>query len=216
MRIWWRGKFPIKAGAQGVFISSIVVRAKARKTAAASYRGQFLESREKKVLELLDTSGARLDALLARLTLCEQTAGDLMQELFIRLCNSKGLDNAADPFAYAWRVATNLAFQWRRTQKIKLQTLDQESPPAQNCPSVLEKMIQAEELEQVLDATSQLSDLARDVVVMRYIEQASYEQIAQRLGKKPQHMRSVCAKALAQLRKLLVDQEKKSCLDKTG
>ena len=66
------------------------------------------------------------------------------------------------------------------------------------------KMIRAEELEQVLDATSRLSDLARDVVVMRYIEQASYEEIGQRLGKKPQHVRSVCAKAMARLRELLV------------
>jgi RNA polymerase sigma factor (sigma-70 family) len=64
-------------------------------------------------------------------------------------------------------------------------------------------MIRDEELEQVLDATSRLSDLARDVVVMRYIEQESYETIAGRLGKKPQHLRSVCAKAMAQLREVL-------------
>ena len=64
-------------------------------------------------------------------------------------------------------------------------------------------MIQAEELEQVLNATSRLNELARDVVVMRYIEQDSYENIAERLGKKPQHIRSVCAKAMAQLREML-------------
>jgi RNA polymerase sigma factor (sigma-70 family) len=64
-------------------------------------------------------------------------------------------------------------------------------------------MIQAEELEQILDATSKLTDLARDVIVMRYIEQASYEEIAQRLDKEPQHLRSVCAKAMAQLREVL-------------
>ena len=64
-------------------------------------------------------------------------------------------------------------------------------------------MIRDEELEQVLDATSRLTDLARDVVVMRYIEQVSYEEIGRRLGKKPQHMRSVCAKAMAQLREML-------------
>jgi RNA polymerase sigma factor (sigma-70 family) len=66
-------------------------------------------------------------------------------------------------------------------------------------------MIQAEELEQVLDATSRLNDLARDVVVMHYIEQDSYEKIAEWLGKKPQHIRSVCAKAMAQLREFLKD-----------
>jgi len=68
-------------------------------------------------------------------------------------------------------------------------------------------MIRAEELEQVLDATSRLSDLAQDVVVMRYIEQASYEEIGQRLGKKPQHIRSICSKAMAQLREMLASQK---------
>ncbi len=68
-------------------------------------------------------------------------------------------------------------------------------------------MVQAEDLEQILDATSKLTDLARDVVVMRYIEQASYDEIAQRLGKEPQYMRSVCAKAMARLRELLASEK---------
>jgi DNA-directed RNA polymerase specialized sigma24 family protein len=58
-------------------------------------------------------------------------------------------------------------------------------------------------LEQVLDATSQLTDLARDVVVMHYIEQESYEEIGQRLGKKPQYMRALCNKAVARLREIM-------------
>ena len=83
------------------------------------------------------------------------------------------------------------------------QALQNDCPTAQDDSSALGKLIKAEELEQVLDATSRLSGLARDVVVMRYIEQDSYEEIAERLGKKPQHLRSVCAKAMAQLREVL-------------
>ncbi|MHC4344091.1 MAG: RNA polymerase sigma factor [Planctomycetota bacterium] len=62
-------------------------------------------------------------------------------------------------------------------------------------------------MEQLLDATSQLSRLARDVVVMHYIEQESYEEISQRLGRKPQYLRSLSSKALARLRTLLAGQE---------
>ena len=65
------------------------------------------------------------------------------------------------------------------------------------------RIAQAEELVQVLDLIPRLSALAREVVVMHYIEQESYEEIAQRLGKKPQHIRSVSSKALARLRQLL-------------
>ncbi|MFC1634673.1 RNA polymerase sigma factor [Planctomycetota bacterium] len=159
--------------------------------------------RQQKILRLLDTSGPRLHRLLGRLTRREDVIGDLLQELFIRLWNSKTFDKANDPLAYAFRTAINLAFEWRRRQSIVCQSLEENCPAAQDNPSALGKMIQAEELEQVLDATSRLSDLARDVVVMRYIEQDSYEEIAERLGKKPQHLRSVCAKAMAQLREVL-------------
>jgi len=166
-----------------------------------------LRERQKKILQLFDTSGPRLHRLLARLTRREDVVGDLLQELFLRLWNSKAFDKAENPFAYAYRVAVNLAFEWRRRQQIRRQPLEGNCPVAQDNSSALGKMIQAEELEQVLDATSKLTDLARDVVVMRYIEQASYEEIAQRLGKEPQYMRSVCAKAMARLRKLLASEK---------
>jgi len=164
-----------------------------------------LIERQRKILQLFDTSGPRLHRLLARLTRREDVVGDLLQELFIRLWNSNGFDGAQDPFAYAHRSAVNLAFEWRRGRKTTFQPLD-EDRPATDGPSASEEMIRAEELEQVLDATSKLTDLARDVVVMRYIEQASYEEIGQRLGKKPQHIRSACAKAMAQLREMLANE----------
>jgi len=120
----------------------------------------------------------------------------------MRLWNSNGFDEAQDPFAYAYRSAVNLAFEWGRGQKTTCQ-LSEEICPAADRPSARGKMIRAEELQQVLDATSRLNELAREVVVMRYVEQASYAEIGQRLGKKPQHMRSLCAKAMAQLREML-------------
>jgi len=164
---------------------------------------EFVSDRQKKVLELLDTSGAGLHALLGRLTLSQDAAGDLMQELFIRLSKAGRLDKVNDPFAYAYRAAINLAFEWRKKSKVKFQSLDEDCLPVENSLSPLAEMAKAEELAEVLDVMGRLSELAREVVVMRYIEQESYEEIGQRLGKKPQHIRSVCAKALARLRELL-------------
>jgi RNA polymerase sigma factor (sigma-70 family) len=164
-----------------------------------------LIERQKKILQLLDASGPSLHGLLGRLTRRQDIIGDLLQELFLRLWNSKAFDNAHDPTAYAYRAAINLAFEWRRQQQKTCQPLEQNCQAAKGNTSALEELIQAEELEQVLNATSRLNDLARDVVVMRYIEQDSYEKIAEWFGKKPQHIRSVCAKAMAQLREFLKD-----------
>lgn len=166
-----------------------------------------MHNRQEKVLELLETSGPRLHELLARLTLSEDAVGDLLQELFIRLTGSNGFDRAKDPFAYAHRAAINLAFEWRRKQKVKCQSLNEDCLAATSSSSPVGTIIRTEELEQLLDATSQLSRLARDVVVMHYIEQESYEEISKRLGKKPHYLRSVSAKAMARLRTLLAGEQ---------
>ena len=168
-----------------------------------------MSDRQANILELLDTSGARLHALLSRLTLDGHATGDLMQELFIRLSNSSGFDRAENQFAYAYKVATNLAFDWRKKHKIKHQPLEEAYLSPDSEPSVLERMIRTEELNQILDATSQLSELARNVVVMRHIEQMPYEEIAGHLKRSPHYLRSVDAKAMARLQSLLVKQKQK-------
>ena len=144
-----------------------------------------LINKKQKILELFEKSGPQLHRLLGKLTLREEVVGDLLQELFLRLWKSKAFDKAKDPFAYAYRVAINLAFEWRKNRKNLSRPLEGDYP-AQINSSTLENMIADEQLQQVLDATMQLSDLSREVVVMRYIEQQSYEEISKRLRKKPQ------------------------------
>ncbi len=162
-----------------------------------------MNKKHRKVLDLLDSHGERLHGLIAKLTLSQDITGDLMQELFIRLSNSNSFDKARDPFAYSYRTAMNVAFDWRRRSKPRSQPLNDDCAVAANSPSVVTELVQAEELAEVLDAMAQLSEFAREVVVMHYIEQQPYQQVAKRLGKKPSHVRSVSAKAIARLRELL-------------
>ena len=169
-----------------------------------------MRKQQRKVLELLDTSGAKLHRLLFRVTLREDIIADLLQDLFIRLSESSAFHRAKDPVAYAYRAAINLAFEWRKKQRSQHQLVEQVCLTTGDCSSPLGKAIAAEELERVLDAASQLSDLGREVIVLRYIQQHSYEEIAAQLGKKPQHMRSLCAKSMARLRNLLKSESNKS------
>ncbi len=162
-----------------------------------------MDKRQENVLQLIETSGDRLYRLLMRITMREDIVGDLMQELFIKLSNSRGFGKAENPFAYAWRAAVNLGFEWRRQQKIKFCTLVEDPPATENRFSPLDEMVRKENIDQVLDATARLSRRAREVVVMHYIDQESYEKIAERLGKQPQYLRSLCSKALARIRRLL-------------
>ncbi len=167
----------------------------------------YLGPQQGKVLELLDTHGRRLHRLLGRLTRSEDATSDLMQELFLRLSRSKGLERARDPYAYAWRAAANLAFEWRRRRKIKLQPLGEDIREDEPTDQPLGKAIQDEQVQRVLEATSRLDELSRNVIVMRFIEQEPYEEIAARLGKDAAYLRSLCSKALARLRQMCGDRE---------
>ncbi len=156
-----------------------------------------------KLLELLEKSGARLHTLLTRLTLREDVAEELMQELFIKLSNTNDLNDVKNLSAYARKAAINLAFDWRRSQKRTALGLDRLNKPASNDNSPLAKLVQREELQEILNAIEKINTPAREVFVMRYIQQESYDDIAKQLGKTPHQARALCSKTLSHLRNIL-------------
>lgn len=162
-----------------------------------------LQEHDNILLELFEESGARLHVLLVRLTLREDVAEELMQELFIKLSASGRLHRANNPQAYARRAAINLAFDWRRKQKHRAVSLDEVGDVAGGAKSPLRSLIRREELEEVLDAVSKLNKASRDSIVMRYIDQQSYDNIAQHLGMTPHHIRALCHRARERLRHIL-------------
>jgi RNA polymerase sigma-70 factor (ECF subfamily) len=171
--------------------------------------GVYLRSRQKELLEVLDKSGADLYALLTRLTLREDVAEELMQELFIKLNNSRGTGNAANLSAYARRAAINLAFDWRRSQKRTILSMGQSGEPVSNDDSPLGKLMHSEELTETLDAVGRLKKSSREVLIMRYLQQESYDNIAEQLGKTSHQVRALCSRAIHHLRDVLGSNEHK-------
>jgi len=133
-----------------------------------------------------------------------------MQELFIKLINSRSFDKAGNPEAYARRAAINLAFDWRRSRKRNPLRLDQIREPASNDSSPLAKLVRAEEMDEILNAIGQLKKVPREAFVMRYVQQESYDYIAEQLGKTSHHVRALCSRALNRLRNLLGSNQHKS------
>jgi RNA polymerase sigma-70 factor (ECF subfamily) len=162
-----------------------------------------LSTQNKKLLALLDKSGASLHRLLTRLTLNEQTAEDLMQELFLKLSNSEHIENITDLDAYAYRSAVNLAFDWRRRNTQNTVSIEQISEPTSQEASPLDSTIRTEELEEILNAVGRLDGTSRDAFVMRHIQQQSYDYIAKVLGQNEHQVRALCYKGLQHLRQLL-------------
>lgn len=166
-----------------------------------------MKNRWPALLELLETAGPRLHALLVRLTLREDVAEDLLQDLFLRLNASEGFLKAADPTAFAFRSAIHLAFDWRRSKNRRASPAPLDIEPAATAPSPLGAMVQREELEQVLEAAQDLSEGAREAFVLHYIQQESYEAIAAATGRTPQQVRGLAYKAVVGIRERLSEPE---------
>lgn len=157
-------------------------------------------------MKVLDEHGSRLYATLVRLTLHHDVAGDLLQELFVRLGSSDTFQTARDPAAFAWRTALNLATQWRRERKPAAKLAED---IASSAKSPLDRMVRDEELSRLLDGLDELSEMARVCFVLRFIERQSYDQIGRALEKTPHQVRGHCHAAVKQLREKLATEEEK-------
>lgn len=167
----------------------------------------MLQGGLQRLLEVFERSGPELYTLLTRLVLRKDVAEELMQELFVKLANFKGLDKVKNLAAYAHRTAVNMAFDWRKVRDKGPCRLDDAPEPASALISPLDKLSTNEEIEDVLCAISQLRGASREAFVMRYIQQQDYEYIAVEMGKTPHQVHALCFKALMHIRYLLSDKE---------
>jgi RNA polymerase sigma factor (sigma-70 family) len=152
------------------------------------------------LLSLLEIHGAELHALFTRLTLRASAADDLLQELFLKLRASIGFAKARNRKAYLFKTAVNLAFDWRRGQR-PTESLQGELVVTADTP--LDRLINAEEFEHVVAAMQSLPELGRQVIVLRYLQQKEYAEIAVLVGKTEHQVRALAAKALGQLQSKL-------------
>ena len=163
-----------------------------------------METQQTKLLELLERSGDRLYLLLRQLTLSEDAAEQLMQELFGKLSTRKAFSNISEATIHARRTAINLAFNWRKTQKINI------PEPACTDDSAMDETISTEDLQRILQAVGSLRGQIKEAFVMRYIQQEPYSYIAEQLGKTTHHIRGLCYKARAKLQNTLGDKSQPS------
>ena len=72
--------------------------------------------------------------------------------------------------------------------------------------SPLDVLVDREQFQAVLDAIARLSSRSRDMVIMRFLEEQTYDEIGRALGKTPHQVRGLCHKALGRLRRMLGDE----------
>ena len=131
-------------------------------------------------------------------------AQDLAQEVYLRLLRAEQLDMVIEPQAYLYRVASNVAAEWRMRAAQSRPHSDAE----------LATLVDATNPETLVDdaldharfdaALSGLAPMLRAVLFLKLRDGMTHEQIARHLGITPRMVRRFLTTGYAQMRKRLL------------
>lgn len=129
---------------------------------------------------------------------------DLAQEVYVRLLRMEQLEQIKEPQAYLYRVASNVAAEWRMRavhakphSDAELESLVAESTP--------ESSLDDAQFSAQLDAAlAKMTPMVRAVIYLKLREDLSHEQIAEHLGVTQRMVRRMLTTGYAQLRAQIV------------
>jgi RNA polymerase sigma-70 factor (ECF subfamily) len=146
---------------------------------------------------ILTEQGPAAHALLLRLTLRADVADDLLHDLFIRLHRRVG--RADHPAGYVHRTAVNLAMDWRARRRPNVDVSATDPPATELGPLALSG--NADEVARILDlAATTLTELERQAFALRFVQQMSFEQVGDLIGRTPHQARGLCHAAVRRIR----------------
>jgi RNA polymerase sigma-70 factor (ECF subfamily) len=130
-------------------------------------------------------------------------AQDLAQEVYLRLLRVEGFDSIAEPQAYLYRVATNVASEWR------LRACNSKPHGADELESLLAEASPEAELDEMqfsaqLDAAlRRLSPMVRGVLFLKLRDGLTHQEIAEQMGITPRVVRRCVSRGYLELREYL-------------
>lgn len=121
---------------------------------------------------------------LYRIVLCEHTAEDLAQETFLRIAGIELEQRLEQPRAFLYRIATNLALDHLRRQKVRAPADvpgDIDESLIADHPSVENTVFDKQRFELFMRALDSLPPRCRQVFMLHRLDHLSYRDIAERL-----------------------------------
>jgi RNA polymerase sigma factor (sigma-70 family) len=160
--------------------------------------------RNQRIAEWARNWNAGLTRFLRRRLPEQIDAEDLAQEVYVRLLRLEKLDFIAEPQAYLYRVASNVAAEWRMRachakphSAEELDTLVAAATP--------DSLFDEAEFSAQLDAALQgMPAMVRAVIYLKLRDDMSHEEIAGHLGITPRMVRRLLTTGYAHLRREVV------------
>lgn len=161
-------------------------------------------SRSQRIAEWARSWNAGLTRYLRRRLPGRIDPEDLAQEVYVRLLRVDQLEQIKEPQAYLYRVASNVAAEWRMRavyakphSDAELETLVAGATPE----SLLDDTLFAAQLDSALQS---MSPMVRAVIYLKLREDMSHEEIAGRLGITTRMVRRTLTSGYAHLRARIV------------
>lgn len=164
--------------------------------------------------ELYGKEGTQLKRLLSRLLANDQDADDLCQEVCIRLLRMNEDVLIRDPRAFIYRIAANVASDWRRRPECRTAhvAIEPDSLVAEGGqPDAVAATDQ--ELKRIQAGFTSLPYNLREVLIMHRLECLTREEIAESLGVSVGAVKKYLTQALGSLRIRLL--ETRECGEQT-
>ncbi len=155
----------------------------------------------RELAEIYDNHALRIFQYIYHRLGDQSLAEDLTSEVFIRFLRSRSAPNNVSAFLY--RVAHNLIVDYLRTHHATL-LLDDQIAEEQNDPIQLAEM--EDERRQLRRAILRLAPAQQQVIVLKFLEGLSNEEIARVLSKPAGAIKSLQHRGLVTLRDMLFSQ----------
>jgi RNA polymerase sigma-70 factor (ECF subfamily) len=163
---------------------------------------------------LVDAYAPRLYGYLYRMTGSRAEADDLLQDAFLRVVRTIASYQHDGHFeAWLFRIGTNLVRDRLRRQRVhktvRLASITDEpsggepSGPASTEPTPEARLSNAEQIDRLQAALTQLSQTDREVIMLRHFSQLSFKEIAEAMGTPIGTALARAHRALGRLRALM-------------
>jgi RNA polymerase sigma-70 factor (ECF subfamily) len=154
---------------------------------------------------------SRLFGLLWGLVRHREVSRDLFQETWLRAYAARTKFRGNSRFStWLYAIAVNQARNWKRNQKASL-SLDDQAQEGKSWggllrdrqPGPLEALVKQEWQERYVDAAARLPEKYREVFVMIYQQEMSYEEAAAVVNQRVPYVRTLAFRAIQKMKVLL-------------
>jgi len=141
---------------------------------------------------------------LAKIVKCDETAADLVQESYLILHKTAQQQTIEHPRGFLFRIATNLAFNYLRRNKIADTHAQHLIYDDRNSPSAEHLVTEQQRLERFVRIVEELPPRCRDVFILYKVQAMNHKEIAEELGISISGVEKHIAKGLSLVRRQLL------------